>query len=386
MDKIKVIIAFGTRPEAIKMLPIVKKMDESEAFHPITVVTAQHREMLDQVLDYFKVKPDYDLNIMRKQQTLTQITSRILEEMEEVLISERPDVILVHGDTTTTAAVSLAAFYQQITIGHVEAGLRTWNKYSPFPEEMNRQLTDVLSDLYFVPTRSGKKNLLLENHKENKIFITGNTVIDALQYTLKEDYHHPILDEVNPKHKKMILLTMHRRENQGQPMLEVFEAVRNIAIEYKDEVEIIFPVHLNPLVQRAAMEKFAQVTNVHLITPLEVADFHNIASKSYLILTDSGGIQEEAPSLGVPVLVLRNETERPEGVTAGTLKLVGTKKEVIEKAMKKLLDNEEAYKAMSQASNPYGDGKSSERIMKILIQQFADGRLRATDNLFRTTE
>lgn len=386
MDKIKVIIAFGTRPEAIKMLPIVKKMDESDAFHPITVVTAQHREMLDQVLDYFKVKPDYDLNIMRKQQTLTQITSRILEEMEEVLISERPDVILVHGDTTTTAAVSLAAFYQQITIGHVEAGLRTWNKYSPFPEEMNRQLTDVLSDLYFVPTRSGKKNLLLENHKENKIFITGNTVIDALQYTLKEDYHHPILDEVNTKHKKMILLTMHRRENQGQPMLEVFEAVRNIAIEYKDEVEIIFPVHLNPLVQRAAMEKFAQVTNVHLITPLEVADFHNIASKSYLILTDSGGIQEEAPSLGVPVLVLRNETERPEGVTAGTLKLVGIKKEVIEKAMKKLLDNEEAYKSMSQASNPYGDGKSSERIMKILIQQFADGKLRATDNLFRTTE
>ena len=379
-------IAFGTRPEAIKMLPIVKKMDESDAFHPITVVTAQHREMLDQVLDYFKVKPDYDLNIMRKQQTLTQITSRILEEMEEVLISERPDVILVHGDTTTTAAVSLAAFYQQITIGHVEAGLRTWNKYSPFPEEMNRQLTDVLSDLYFVPTRSGKKNLLLENHKENKIFITGNTVIDALQYTLKEDYHHPILDEVNTKHKKMILLTMHRRENQGQPMLEVFEAVRNIAIEYKDEVEIIFPVHLNPLVQHAAMEKFAQVTNVHLITPLEVADFHNIASKSYLILTDSGGIQEEAPSLGVPVLVLRNETERPEGVTAGTLKLVGTKKEVIEKAMKKLLDNEEAYKSMSQASNPYGDGKSSERIMKILIQQFADGRLRTTDNLFRTTE
>ena len=207
-----------------------------------------------------------------------------------------------------------------------------------------------------------------------------------MQYTLKEDYHHPILDEVNTKHKKMILLTMHRRENQGQPMLEVFEAVRNIAIEYKDEVEIIFPVHLNPLVQRAAMEKFAQVTNVHLITPLEVADFHNIASKSYLILTDSGGIQEEAPSLGVPVLVLRNETERPEGVTAGTLKLVGTKKEVIEKAMKKLLDNEEAYKSMSQASNPYGDGKSSERIMKILIQQFADGKLRATDNLFRTTE
>lgn len=370
MKKIKVIVAFGTRPEAIKMLPIVKKMDESEAFHPITVVTAQHREMLDQVLDYFKVKPDYDLNIMRKQQTLTQITSRILEEMEEVLISERPDVILVHGDTTTTAAVSLAAFYQQIPIGHVEAGLRTWNKYSPFPEEMNRQLTDVLSDLYFVPTGKSRQNLLLENHDENKIFITGNTVVDALQYTLSEEYYHPILEKLNTTRKKLILLTMHRRENQGQPMLDVFEAVKNVAYEYQDEVEFVFPVHLNPIVQKVAKEKFGKVENIHLIEPLEVADFHNLAAKSYLILTDSGGVQEEAPSLGVPVLVLRNETERPEGVEAGTLKIVGTQTENVQKEIKFLIDNEEEYKAMAQASNPYGDGKASQRILDILNDQF----------------
>ena len=363
-------IAFGTRPEAIKMLPIVKKMKYNSIFTPVTVVTAQHREMLDQVLGYFEVRPDYDLNIMRKEQTLSQITSRILEEMESVLTFEKPDIVLVHGDTTTTAAVSLAAFYQQIPIGHVEAGLRTWDKYSPFPEEMNRQLTDVLSDLYFVPTKKSKDNLLLENHPVDKIFITGNTVIDALQYTLKSNYYHPLLEKLGKSDKKIILLTMHRRENQGQPMLSVFKAVKNIAKDYQDEVEVIFPVHLNPIVRNAAKEAFCDVENVHLIDPLEVYDFHNIASRSYLILTDSGGIQEEAPSLGVPVLVLRNETERPEGVEAGTLRLVGTETEHVEEHIKKLLDSPVEYMKMSKAQNPYGDGLSSERIMDILEEEF----------------
>lgn len=370
MKKIKVMIAFGTRPEAIKMLPIVKKMKYNSAFTPVTVVTAQHREMLDQVLGYFEVRPDYDLNIMRKEQTLSQITSRILEEMEEVLTKEKPNIVLVHGDTTTTAAVSLAAFYHQIPIGHVEAGLRTWDKYSPFPEEMNRQITDVLSDLYFVPTEKCKANLLLENHEESKIFITGNTVIDALQYTLKTNYYHPLLEKIGKTDKKIILLTMHRRENQGQPMLDVFDAVKNIAKDYKDEVEVVFPVHLNPIVRHAAKEAFDDVENVHLIEPLEVYDFHNIAARSFLILTDSGGIQEEAPSLGVPVLVLRNETERPEGVKAGTLKLVGTETEQVEKQIKILLESTSEYMKMSKAQNPYGDGLSSERIMEILEKEF----------------
>lgn len=372
MKKIKVMIVFGTRPEAIKMLPILKKMEDYPNFSAVTVVTAQHREMLDQVLGFFEVKPDYDLNIMKKDQTLSQITSIILDKMEELLSKERPDIVLVHGDTTTTAAVSLSAFYHQIPIGHVEAGLRTWDKYSPFPEEMNRQITDVLSDLYFIPTEEGKKNLIMENHDESKMFVTGNTVIDALKYTLKKDYWHPVFEKIGDSDKKLILLTMHRRENQGKPMEEVFKAIGNIAKKYENKVEVIFPVHLNPKVKNAANEAFANIENVHMIDPLEVQDFHNIASRSYLILTDSGGIQEEAPSLGVPVLVLRNETERPEGVEAGTLRLVGTNGQNIEKNIMNLLDNKEDYLKMAFAKNPYGDGAASERILDILAKEFQD--------------
>lgn len=367
----KVMIAFGTRPEAIKMLPIVKEMQKRpEQFQAITVVTAQHREMLDQVLNYFDVTPDYDLNIMKQNQSLTQITTSILEEMASILKIEMPDIVLVHGDTTTTAAVSLSVFYHQIKIGHVEAGLRTWDKYSPFPEEMNRQLTDVLSDLYFVPTENSRQNLLLENHAEEQIFITGNTVIDALNYTITNDYQHQVLQSINHYHQRIILLTMHRRENLGQPMEQVFTAVRKVALAYQDIV-VVFPVHLNPKVQQLANKMFADVKNVHLVAPLEVADFHNIAAKSYLILTDSGGIQEEAPSLGVPVLVLRNETERPEGIAAGTLKLVGTDPTIVEENIIALLEDKALYDTMSNAANPYGDGRASERILEILLEDFA---------------
>lgn len=369
MKKIKVMTVFGTRPEAIKMAPLVLELQkQSQRFEAITTVSAQHREMLDQVLDIFHIKPDYDLNIMHARQTLTDITSNVLINLDKILKEAKPDIVLVHGDTTTTFAASVAAFYNQIPIGHVEAGLRTWEKYSPYPEEMNRQMTDAMTDLYFAPTNQSKANLLKENHKEDNIFITGNTAIDALKQTVDKGYHHDILDKVSPDNK-LILLTMHRRENQGEPMRRVFKVIREV-VESREDVEVIYPVHLSPAVQEAAKEILGNTERIHLISPLDVVDFHNLAARSYFIMTDSGGVQEEAPSLGKPVLVLRDTTERPEGVEAGTLKLVGTESEKVKKEMEELLDNDAEYRRMAQAKNPYGDGKASERILDAIAYYF----------------
>ena len=369
MKKIKVMTVFGTRPEAIKMAPLVLELQkQSQRFEAITTVSAQHREMLDQVLDIFHIKPDYDLNIMHARQTLTDITSNVLINLDKILKEAKPDIVLVHGDTTTTFAASVAAFYNQIPIGHVEAGLRTWEKYSPYPEEMNRQMTDAMTDLYFAPTNQSKANLLKENHKEDNIYITGNTAIDALKQTVDKEYHHDILDKVSPDNK-LILLTMHRRENQGGPMRRVFKVIREV-VESREDVEVIYPVHLSPAVQEAAKEILGNTERIHLISPLDVVDFHNLAARSYFIMTDSGGVQEEAPSLGKPVLVLRDTTERPEGVEAGTLKLVGTESEKVKQEMEELLDNAAEYQRMSQAKNPYGDGKASERILDAIAYYF----------------
>lgn len=369
MKKIKVMTVFGTRPEAIKMAPLVLELQkQSQRFEAITTVSAQHREMLDQVLDIFHIKPDYDLNIMHARQTLTDITSNVLINLDKILKEAKPDIVLVHGDTTTTFAASVAAFYNQIPIGHVEAGLRTWEKYSPYPEEMNRQMTDAMTDLYFAPTTQSKANLLKENHKEDNIYITGNTAIDALKQTVDKEYHHDILDKVSPDNK-LILLTMHRRENQGEPMRRVFKVIREV-VESREDVEVIYPVHLSPAVQEAAKEILGNTERIHLISPLDVVDFHNLAARSYFIMTDSGGVQEEAPSLGKPVLVLRDTTERPEGVEAGTLKLVGTESEKVKQEMEELLDNAAEYQRMSQAKNPYGDGKASERILDAIAYYF----------------
>ncbi len=369
MKKIKVMTVFGTRPEAIKMAPLVLELQkQSQRFEAITTVSAQHREMLDQVLDIFHIKPDYDLNIMHARQTLTDITSNVLINLDKILKEAKPDIVLVHGDTTTTFAASVAAFYNQIPIGHVEAGLRTWEKYSPYPEEMNRQMTDAMTDLYFAPTNQSKANLLKENHKEDNIYITGNTAIDALKQTVDKEYHHDILDKVSPDNK-LILLTMHRRENQGEPMRRVFKVIREV-VESREDVEVIYPVHLSPAVQEAAKEILGNTERIHLISPLDVVDFHNLAARSYFIMTDSGGVQEEAPSLGKPVLVLRDTTERPEGVEAGTLKLVGTESEKVKEEMEKLLDNDAEYQRMAQAKNPYGDGKASERILDAIAYYF----------------
>ena len=369
MKKIKVMTVFGTRPEAIKMAQLVLELQkQSQRFEAITTVSAQHREMLDQVLDIFHIKPDYDLNIMHARQTLTDITSNVLINLDKILKEAKPDIVLVHGDTTTTFAASVAAFYNQIPIGHVEAGLRTWEKYSPYPEEMNRQMTDAMTDLYFAPTNQSKANLLKENHKEDNIYITGNTAIDALKQTVDKEYHHDILDKVSPDNK-LILLTMHRRENQGEPMRRVFKVIREV-VESREDVEVIYPVHLSPAVQEAAKEILGNTERIHLISPLDVVDFHNLAARSYFIMTDSGGVQEEAPSLGKPVLVLRDTTERPEGVEAGTLKLVGTESEKVKKEMEELLDNDAEYQRMSQAKNPYGDGKASERILDAIAYYF----------------
>lgn len=369
MKKIKVMTVFGTRPEAIKMAPLVLELQkQSQRFEAITTVSAQHREMLDQVLDIFHIKPDYDLNIMHARQTLTDITSNVLINLDKILKEAKPDIVLVHGDTTTTFAASVAAFYNQIPIGHVEAGLRTWEKYSPYPEEMNRQMTDAMTDLYFAPTTQSKANLLKENHKEDNIYITGNTAIDALKQTVDKGYHHDILDKVSPDNK-LILLTMHRRENQGGPMRRVFKVIREV-VESREDVEVIYPVHLSPAVQEAAKEILGNTERIHLISPLDVVDFHNLAARSYFIMTDSGGVQEEAPSLGKPVLVLRDTTERPEGVEAGTLKLVGTESEKVKQEMEELLDNAAEYQRMLQAKNPYGDGKASERILDAIAYYF----------------
>ncbi|NKZ28141.1 non-hydrolyzing UDP-N-acetylglucosamine 2-epimerase [Vagococcus lutrae] len=362
MGKIKVMSVFGTRPEAIKMAPLVLELNnQDETFESVVVVTAQHREMLDQVLHTFDIVPDYDLDIMKPNQSLAQITSNVLLKLDSIIKSEQPDVVLVHGDTTTAYAASLSAFYNQVRVGHVEAGLRTWDKYSPFPEEINRQLIDVIADDYYAPTTTARDNLLSEGKDPSKVFITGNTVIDALKYTVKENYKHDVLNQVNPDNK-LILLTMHRRENLGEPMVEVFQALKEIVEERKD-VEVIYPMHMNPKVRQTANETLGNTERIHLIEPLDVIDFHNIAAKSYLILTDSGGIQEEAPSLGKPVLVLRDTTERPEGVKAGTLKLIGTDYTEVKKHTLELLVNSPLYKSMSEAQNPYGDGNSSKRIL-----------------------
>lgn len=372
MQQVKVMTVFGTRPEAIKMAPLVLKLKADPRFKEVTVVSAQHRQMLDQVLRIFKIKPDYDFNIMRPNQTLEEVTSKVLVDLKSVIHRERPAIVLVHGDTTTSFAAALAAFYEKVPLGHVEAGLRTWNKYAPFPEEMNRQMTDDLADLYFAPTQLSKQNLLKENHPAKYIFVTGNTAIDALKQTIQKDYHHAVLEEVQPGNK-IILVTMHRRENQGQPMHRVFRVMRQV-IDSHPEVEIIYPVHLSPRVQKVAKEELGGDPRIHLIPPLNVVDFHNLAKRSYFIMTDSGGVQEEAPSLGKPVLVLRKKTERPEGVKAGTLKIVGTQVGRVREAMLNLLENKQAYRAMANAQNPYGDGKASERIVAALAYYFAPSK------------
>lgn len=369
MKPIKVMSIFGTRPEAIKMAPIILLMQQHlNQFQPITVVTAQHREMLDQVLEVFHINPDYDLNIMKQGQTLSDITTRVITELDPIIEKANPDIILVHGDTTTTFAASISAFYHQIKVGHVEAGLRTWNKLSPYPEEMNRQLTDVLADLYFAPTQLSRNNLLKENHPDKNIYVTGNTAIDALKQTVTADYQHSVFDELN-QNSKMILLTMHRRENQGEPMRRTFEAIKEVLASHPD-VEVVYPVHLSPAVQKVAHEVFDGVKAVHLIEPLDVLDFHNMSARSFFIMTDSGGVQEEAPSLKKPVLVLRDTTERPEGIKAGTLRLVGTDPKVIKREMERLLDDPKEYQRMAEAKNPYGDGNASLRILNAIQQQF----------------
>ena len=369
MKKLKVMVVFGTRPEAIKMAPLVLELQKhSDCIETITVVTAQHRQMLDQVLETFHIEPNYDLDIMGKNQSLLDITAKILQKFDPIVKQELPDMILVHGDTTTTFVASLVAFYNQVRIGHVEAGLRTFDKYSPFPEEMNRQMTDNLADLYFAPTIDSKANLLKENHPESAIIITGNTAIDALKLTVQSDYYHEVLDRLDPL-KKLVLVTMHRRENQGQPMRDVFSALREM-VDLHSELEVVYPVHLSPAVQEAANDILSDHERIHLIEPLDVLDFHNLASRSYFIMTDSGGVQEEAPSLGKPVLVLRDTTERPEGVRAGTLKLVGTDPNRVKEAMTALLTDEKLYRDMSQAPNPYGDGKASERIVQAIQHYF----------------
>ncbi|MBS3198668.1 UDP-N-acetylglucosamine 2-epimerase (non-hydrolyzing) [Turicibacter bilis] len=363
MKKIKVLSVFGTRPEAIKMCPLVKELKRRENLETIVCVTGQHRQMLDQVLDAFDVTPDYDLSIMKDKQTLFDVTQNILEKMKEVLEEVRPNVVLVHGDTSTTFVTALACFYLQIPVGHVEAGLRTYDIYSPFPEEFNRQATGIVAKYHFAPTEVSKINLLKEGKKSEDIYVTGNTAIDALKTTVKEDYHHSVLDWVGES--RLIMLTAHRRENLGAPLKQMFRAIKRIVDEHSD-IKVIYPIHMNPLVREAANSILGNHDRIRIIEPLEVLDFHNFLNKSYLILTDSGGIQEEAPSLGKPVLVMRDTTERPEGVAAGTLKLVGTDEEVIYENFKLLLNNEEEYKKMSQASNPYGDGHACERIADIL--------------------
>lgn len=363
--KWKVMTIFGTRPEAIKMAPLVLELQKHpEQVESIVTVTAQHRQMLDQVLETFKITPDYDLNIMKDRQTLIDVTTNALQGLDKVMKEAQPDIVLVHGDTATTFIASLAAFYNQIAIGHVEAGLRTWNKYSPYPEEMNRQLTGVMADLHFAPTEVSKKNLLDENKNPNTIYVTGNTAIDALATTVSEHYTHPVLEKI--ANDRMILLTAHRRENLGEPMRHMFRAITRLLVEHED-VQVVYPVHMNPAVREIANEILGDNKRVHLIEPLEVFDFHNFAANSYMILTDSGGVQEEAPSLGKPVLVLRDTTERPEGIAAGTLKLAGTEEETIYSLAKELLEDKEAYEAMAKASNPYGDGHASQRIVEALL-------------------
>lgn len=372
MDKkLKVMSVFGTRPEAVKMAPLVKELEQAEGIESIVCVTAQHREMLDQVLDIFELKTDYDLDIMKQRQTLTGITTRVLEGMETVLEEARPDLVLVHGDTSTSFVAALAAFYKQISVGHVEAGLRTYNIYEPFPEEMNRKLTGSIANLHFAPTPLSKHNLLKENVDEKTIFVTGNTVIDALKTTITEDYHFTVdrLNDIDYNTKKVITMTAHRRENLGEPLENICHAVAKIVEEFED-VEVVYAVHKNPAVGEVAKRILGAMDRVHLVEPLDIKDMHNLMKRSYLVLTDSGGLQEEVPSLGKPVLVLRNVTERPEGGEAGTLKLAGIEEETIYAMTKELLTDNILYSQMAQARNPFGDGHASRRIVEAILYTF----------------
>ncbi|WP_399552173.1 non-hydrolyzing UDP-N-acetylglucosamine 2-epimerase [uncultured Clostridium sp.] len=366
----KIITIFGTRPEAIKMAPLVKELEKREEIESKVCVTAQHREMLDQVLELFDIKPDFDLNIMKTKQSLTGITGRVLEGLEEVFKEEKPDMILVHGDTTTTFAGSLAAFYQQIKVGHVEAGLRTFNKYFPFPEEMNRKLTGSLADLHFAPTKGSKRNLLREGIKENEIYITGNTVIDAMKHTVEENYifENEELNNID-FNKKVIMITAHRRENWGEGIQNICIALNKI-VEQNNDVELVYLVHLNPVVKDVVFERLGGKERIHLLSPLDTKETHNLMNKSFMVMTDSGGLQEEAPHLGKPVLVLRDVTERPEAVEAGTVKLVGTDIDKIVSEANELLRNDEAYSKMSKSINPYGDGIASRRIVEAILRYF----------------
>ena len=369
--KIKVMTIFGTRPEAIKMAPIVLELKKHEVIKPVVAVTAQHREMLDQVLSLFQIKPDYDLDIMQAGQTLFDITAKALCGLDAVLTKEEPDIVLVHGDTTTTFAGALAAYYHQTTVGHVEAGLRTHHKYSPFPEEMNRHLTGCIADMNFAPTETSERNLLLEHADASSIFITGNTVIDALHHTVREDYvfADATLKDVDFEHKRVVLVTTHRRENLGEPMRHVYRALRKLVEEFED-VEIVFPVHKNPKVRAVVQEELGKLVKVHLIEPLDYEPFANLMSRAHLILTDSGGVQEEAPALGKPVLVLRDTTERPEAVAAGTVKLIGTDEKHVYDETRRLLTNAAAYRSMAEAVNPYGDGEAARRIIHAILYRY----------------
>lgn len=362
----KIMLVFGTRPEAIKMCPLVNELKTRKELETVVCVTGQHRQMLDQVLEAFHVEPDYDLSIMKDRQTLFDVTTNILNKIKEVLEKEKPDVVLVHGDTSTTFVTALACFYLQIPVGHVEAGLRTYNIYSPYPEEFNRQAVSIISQFNFAPTELSKNNLLKEGKKEETIFVTGNTAIDALKTTVREDYAHPDLDWASDS--RLIMITAHRRENLGEPMKHMFRAIRRVMDEHPD-VKAIYPIHMNPVVREIADSILGDDDRIRIIEPLEVLDFHNFLNRSYMILTDSGGIQEEAPSLGKPVLVMRDTTERPEGIAAGTLKLVGTEEEAIYQNFKSLLENEDEYEKMSKASNPYGDGFACKRIADILEEK-----------------
>lgn len=365
----KVMLVFGTRPEAIKMCPLVNELKSRSGIETVVCVTGQHRQMLDQVLDTFKVVPDYDLSIMKEKQTLFDITTNILNGIKAVLEKERPDVCLVHGDTSTTFVTALACFYLQIPVGHVEAGLRTYDIYSPYPEEFNRQAVSIVSSYNFAPTERSKSNLLKEGKNPDKIWVTGNTAIDALKTTVRDDYSHPELEWANGS--RLIFITAHRRENLGEPMHNMFRAIRRVMDEHPD-VKALYPIHMNPVVRQAAEEELGNCDRVHIIEPVEVFDCHNLMARSYMILTDSGGIQEEAPSLGKPVLVMRETTERPEGIAAGTLKLVGTEEEVIYKNFTDLLDNKDLYNTMAHAANPYGDGHTCERIADILEKGYTE--------------
>ena len=359
----KVMLVFGTRPEAIKMCPLVNELKKREGIQTLVCVTGQHRQMLDMVLEAFNVVPDYDLSIMKDKQTLFDVTTNILNTIKEVLEKEKPDVVLVHGDTSTTFVTALACFYLQIPVGHVEAGLRTYNIYSPYPEEFNRQAVSIISKYNFAPTELSKQNLLNEGKDPNTIYVTGNTAIDALKTTVRDNYNHPELDWA--KDSRLIMITAHRRENLGEPMCHMFKAIRRVMDEHLD-VKAIYPIHMNPAVREIANKYLGDDDRIHIIEPLDVLDFHNFLNKSYLILTDSGGIQEEAPSLGKPVLVMRDTTESPEGIEAGTLKLVGTEEETIYNEFSRLLSDKDEYEKMSKASNPYGDGFASKRIADII--------------------